>query len=75
LGVVYYLVLSSADENVQGTLVEERTYQTKSGVIFHLFTEEELKTYFNNFEILYFEHHKTSEHPIKACYTFVVRKS
>lgn len=72
-GVMVGLVLSSKDTSmVGGEKIEERTYRQKSGLVYHLFTQKELRELFSGFEILEIEHYQQGG---KAVYTFMARKS
>lgn len=79
-GLLFQSFLSSKDETFRkGKEIEKNTFLQKSGIIFHLFTEKEIKEDFKDFKILHLKHHK--KRIIKdgkklniACYTIILKK-
>lgn len=76
-GLLFQLVLSSEDQTkVQEKQIEPNTYLGKYNMLFHLFTEQELKQYFKDFEFLELNHNKKKHHnKTIAVYTMVLKKN
>lgn len=75
-GILFQLVLSSEDQTkIQQKQIETNTFIDKYGLVFHLFTEKELKDYFKDFQFIKFKLNKKKfRNKTIAVYTMILKK-
>lgn len=75
-GYLFILVLSKTDTTKsKGKEIEENTFLSPTGILFHLFEKKELEALFKRFKIIEIKHHtKKSNIETMACYTLIARK-
>ncbi|MDI6738026.1 MAG: class I SAM-dependent methyltransferase [Nanoarchaeota archaeon] len=73
-GYLFVLVLSSDDTTKSREKeIEKGTFIQSNGIPFHLFTNEEIVSLFNNFKIIELKHHKKkTDKGVMACYTLIM---